>query len=67
VVAGYVAGLMSSDCLREFLPIHIAEFIRTTTDPGPLQMLRESLPRGEAKAASSGKNDVAAPTNRNNS
>jgi two-component system nitrate/nitrite response regulator NarL len=29
-----------------------AEFIRTTTDPGPLQMLRESSPRGKAKAAS---------------
>ena len=29
-----------------------AEFIRTTTDPEPLQMLRESSPRGKAKAAS---------------
>jgi hypothetical protein len=29
-----------------------AEFSRTTTDPGPLQMLRESLLRGKAKAAS---------------
>jgi hypothetical protein len=29
-----------------------AEFIRTTIDPGPLQMLREPSPRGKAKAAS---------------
>jgi hypothetical protein len=29
-----------------------AEFIHTTTDPGPLQILRESSPRGQAKAAS---------------
>jgi len=28
------------------------EFIRTATDPGPLQVLRESSPRGKAKAAS---------------
>jgi two-component system, NarL family, nitrate/nitrite response regulator NarL len=31
---------------------HPAEFIRTSADPGPLQMLRESSPRGKAKAAS---------------
>jgi hypothetical protein len=29
-----------------------AEFIRTTIDPGLLQMLREPSPRGKAKAAS---------------
>jgi len=29
-----------------------AEFIRTTIDPGPLQMLREPSPRGKAEVAS---------------
>ena len=29
-----------------------AEFIRTSTDSGPLQMLQESSPRSKAKAAS---------------